>query len=306
MLNNACFSQIQKPCKQFRIFLYKEEVEYADGRPAPFVVTLTIMKDYLIALFLGFVEGLTEFIPVSSTAHLVLLAEGLNFNAPEGHVFEVFIQLGAILAVIVTYRRKLWDTVIGLPHDRTAQTFALNVVLATIPALIAGALGRDWIKEHLYTPGCIATALIVGGVIILLLEKRLKSARYDSVDGIPHKTAFLIGCCQALALMPGVSRSGATIMGALALGLARPAAAEFSFFLAIPVMVAAAAYDMMKGWDDIISNNHLGLLMTGFAAAFITAMLVIRAALYVISKYGFTPFAWYRIGLGLLVLFILL
>lgn len=269
------------------------------------MVTLDFMKDYLIALLLGFVEGLTEFIPVSSTGHLILLAEGLDFNAPEGHVFEVFIQLGAILAVIVTYRRRLWDTVIGLPHDRTAQSFAINVILATIPALIAGALGRDWIKEHLYNPACIAIALIVGGIIILLLEKRFKTARYDNIDAIPPKTALLIGCCQALALIPGVSRSGATIMGALMLGLSRPAAAEFSFFLAIPVMVAAVAYDTMKGWDDIINNNHLGLMLAGLVAAFITAMFVIRAALYVISKYGFTPFAWYRIGLGLLVLYMI-
>ncbi len=281
-------------------------LEAPGGRPRPFVITLFFMKDYLIALFLGFVEGLTEFIPVSSTAHLVLLADGLNFNAPEGHVFEVFIQLGAILAVIVTYRRRLWDTLTGLPHDRTAQNFAMNVILATIPALIAGALGRDWIKQHLYNPASIAIALIAGGIIILLLEKRFRTARYDNIDSIPPKTAFLIGCCQALALMPGVSRSGATIMGALLLGLSRPAAAEFSFFLAIPVMMAAVAYDTMKGWNDIISNDHFGLMMTGLVAAFVTAMFVIRAALYVISKYGFTPFAWYRIGLGLLVLFILL
>ena len=264
------------------------------------------MKDYLIALFLGFIEGLTEFIPVSSTAHLVLLVEGLDFPSPPGHVFEVFIQIGAILAVMVTYRRKLWHTVTGLPHDKTAQNFAFNIVLATLPALAAGALGRDWIKAHLYNPTCIAAALIIGGVIILLLEKRFKTARYDNVDAIPAKTALLIGCCQALALMPGVSRSGATIMGALVLGLSRPAAAEFSFFLAIPVMMAAVAYDTLKGWDEIIAYGHLGLMLTGMAAAFVTAMLVIRAALYVISRYGFTPFAWYRIALGALVLFVFL
>lgn len=270
------------------------------------MITLVFMKDYLIALFLGFIEGLTEFIPVSSTAHLVLLVEGLDFLAPPGHVFEVFIQIGAIFAVIVTYRRKLWDTVIGLPHDKTAQSFAFNIAIATLPALAAGALGRDWIKAHLYTPTCIAIALIVGGIIILLLEKRFKTARYDNIDTIPAKTALLIGCCQALALMPGVSRSGATIMGALILGLSRPAAAEFSFFLAIPVMMAAVAYDTLKGWDEIIAYGHLGLMLTGMIAAFVTAMVVIRAALYVISKYGFAPFAWYRIALGAIVLLIFL
>ncbi|MBU0858970.1 MAG: undecaprenyl-diphosphate phosphatase, partial [Alphaproteobacteria bacterium] len=165
------------------------------------------MIDYLIAVFLGFVEGLTEFLPVSSTAHIVLLVEGLKFPTPPGHVFEVFIQLGAILAVMVLYRRKLWHTTIGLPHDPVAQKFALNIAVATIPAVIAGLIGRDWIKEHLYSPVSIAVALIVGGVIILLLEKRLKDPRIETVDDIPWKTALLIGCCQAVALMPGVSRS---------------------------------------------------------------------------------------------------
>ena len=264
------------------------------------------MTDYLIALFLGFVEGLTEFIPVSSTAHLVLLVDMLDFPAPPGHVFEVFIQLGAIMAVMVLYRRRLWDTVVGLPHDRTAQRFALNVLLATLPALAAGALGRDWIKEHLYNPAYMAAALIAGGIIILILEKKLTAARMATIDDITPRTALLIGCCQALALMPGVSRSGATIMGALALGLGRPAAAEFSFFLAIPVMLAAVAYDTLHGWDDIVAFGHLGLMLTGLAAAFVTALVVIRTALYVIARFGFMPFVWYRIGLGLLILFMVL
>lgn len=260
------------------------------------------MTDYLIALILGIVEGLTEFLPVSSTAHLVLLVEGLNFPSPPGRVFEVFIQLGAILAVMVLYRKKLWNTLVGLPSDPVAQKFTLNMIVATIPAVIAGLIGRDWIKENLYNPVCIAIALIAGGLIILLLEKRLKTARIDNVDNIPWKTALIIGCCQALALMPGVSRSGATIMGALAFGLARPAAAEFSFFLAIPVMLAAVAFDTWKGWDDIIAYDHLGLMLTGLAGAFVTALFVVKAAIYFIGRFGFTPFAWYRIALGLIVL----
>jgi undecaprenyl-diphosphatase len=264
------------------------------------------MIDYLIALFIGFVEGLTEFLPVSSTAHIVLLVEGLNLPTPPGHVFEVFIQLGAIMAVMWIYRAKLWHTVTGLPSDPVAQKFTINMIVATIPAVLAGLAGRDWIKENLYNPVSIAIALIIGGVIILLLEKKLRQARIHSVDDIPWRTALLIGCCQALALMPGVSRSGATIMGALGAGLARPVAAEFSFFLAIPVMLAAVAYDTYKGWDAIMANDHLGLMLAGLAAAFVTALCVVKAAIYFISRFGFTPFAWYRIVLGFVVLAIFL
>lgn len=264
------------------------------------------MGDYLTALFLGFIEGLTEFIPVSSTAHLIVLTKGLNFSAPPGHVFEVFIQLGAVLAVVVLYRRKLWQTFLGLPREKSAQLFTLNLIVGTIPALVAGAFLHDWIKETLYNPSVIAVALIAGGVFILLLEKKLCRSKICSVDDIPCKAAFLIGCFQMLALVPGVSRSGATIMGSLALGLSRPAAAEFSFFLAVPVMMAAVAYDTMKNWDAIIAYGHMDLMMTGFFAAFVTAMLVIKFALAVISRYGFAPFAWYRIAAGLIILFVFL
>lgn len=259
------------------------------------------MSDLLTALFLGFVEGLTEFIPVSSTAHLVLLTEGLNFPAPPGHVFEVFIQLGAILAVIVLYRRKLWETAVGLPREKKAQRFALNLILGTIPALIAGGLGRDFIKENFYNPAVIGSMLIAGGIIILLLEKKLNGGKIASIDDIPPQTAFLIGCCQTLALVPGVSRSGATIMGALSFGLARPAAAEFSFFLAIPVMLAAVSYDTMKSWHNIIAYDHLSLMLAGLLASFFTALVVIKFALHLISKHGFVPFAWYRIVAGIVI-----
>lgn len=263
------------------------------------------MTEFLTALFLGFVEGLTEFIPVSSTAHLVLLTEGLDFPAPPGHVFEVFIQLGAILAVVVLYRRRLWQTITGLPRDRTARLFALNLVLGTVPALAAGAIGRDWIKGALYNPPVIGAMLIAGGIVILLLEKKLDRRRYESVDGIPARTAFLIGCCQALALVPGVSRSGATIMGALACGLSRPAAAEFSFFLAIPVMLAAVGYDTVRSWDAIAAYGHFGLMLAGLAAAFVTAMIVVKSVLHFISRHGFAPFAWYRIAAGILVFIVM-
>jgi len=263
------------------------------------------MSDLLTALFLGFIEGLTEFIPVSSTAHLVILTEALNFQAPPGHVFEVFIQIGAILAVVVLYRRKLWETAIHLPHEKSAQLFVANLIAGTIPALIAGGLGRDWIKGHLYNPSVIAATLIAGGIVILLLEKRLNRSKIASVDDIPLKTAFLIGCCQMLALVPGVSRSGATIMGSLIFGLTRSAAAEFSFFLAIPVMLAAVTYDTAKSWYSIVAYGHFGLMMTGLLAAFVTALAVIKFALRIISSHGFAPFAWYRIAIGILILAIL-
>lgn len=262
------------------------------------------MIEYLTALFLGFVEGLTEFIPVSSTGHLILLTEGLNFPAPPGHIFEVFIQLGAIFAVMVLYRRKIIDTILGLPSDPVAQNFARNIIVGTIPALIIGGLFHNFIKDSLYNPIVIASTLILGGIIILLFEKKFTQPVVHDVDHVSLKQALLIGCCQSVALIPGVSRSGATIMGSLALGLSRTAAAEFSFFLAIPVMICAVSYDIYKNWDALLSYPHVDLMAAGFVASFLTALLVVKGVIGLIGKYGFTPFAWYRIGLGLLVLFI--
>lgn len=264
------------------------------------------MNDLLTAIFLGFIEGLTEFIPVSSTAHLVMLVDWLNFPAPPGRVFEVFIQLGAILAVVVLYHRKFIYTALHLHSDPAARHFVLLLIIATIPALIVGALGRDFIKTHLYTPPVIAAALIIGGIIILVLDKHFQNPKITSADHVPLKTGFIIGCFQALALMPGVSRSGATIIGALSLRLSRPAAAELSFFMAVPVMFAAVTYDVLKSWHDIIATDALHLMLAGFAAAFITAMVVIKLALNVISRFGFAPFAWYRIGFGILILLMML
>lgn len=265
------------------------------------------MTEFLTAIFLGFVEGLTEFIPVSSTAHLIVLTKGLNFPAPPGHVFEVFIQLGAILAVMVLYWRKILETAIGVPRgDSKARRFTLNLILGTIPALMAGGLAHGWIKAHLYNPFVIAATLIAGGIVILILEKTFARRQHTLIDDMPPKTAFLIGCAQTLALVPGVSRSGATIMGALALGLSRPAAAEFSFFLAIPVMLAAVAYDMFRNWDALMAYDHFGLMLAGLGAAFVTALCVVRFAIAFISRYGFTPFAWYRIGAGIVILLVFL
>jgi undecaprenyl-diphosphatase len=258
------------------------------------------MIDYLVALFLGFVEGMTEFLPVSSTAHLLILTDFLNFKGPPGHSFEIFIQLGAIFAVVLLYFKKLWTTAINAPFDPAARHFIYCLLIGTVPAIIVGVLFHDFIKTSLYNPTVIATALCIGGVIILAFEKyKPAEGTISEIEKISLKTALLVGCCQAIAMIPGVSRSGASIIGGRALGLSRKAAAELSFFLAIPAMFAAVAYDTLKGWEEISKGGYFGLMLTGFTAAFITALIVIKAALWFISRYGFTPFGWYRIIAGL-------
>lgn len=265
-----------------------------------------MMTDYLTALFLGFVEGLTEFIPVSSTGHLLLLVEGLNFPAPPGKIFEVFIQIGAILAVMVLYRQKIFQTLCGITHDKTSQKFSLNIIVGTIPALLIGGLFHDFIKTVLYNPLVIATTLILGGLFILFFEKKFKTITVDNIDDITPKQAFMVGVCQSIAIIPGVSRSGATIMGSLALGLSRNVATEFSFFLAIPVMFAAVGYDLLKSWDSLLAYPNKGLMVAGLLASFLTAMVVVKGVVGFISRHGFTPFAYYRILLGIVVFFIFL
>jgi undecaprenyl-diphosphatase len=256
------------------------------------------MEQYLKALFLGVLEGFTEFLPVSSTAHLLIASEWIDFKGPPGHVFEIFIQLGAIFAVLVLYRQKLLHVGLNWHRDKTARHFILILIVATIPALVAGALGRDYIKTHLYNPTVIGWALIIGGIVMIAFERLKRPSVFQDVDTLPLKTAALIGCFQTLALVPGVSRSGASIIGGLAAGLTRKSAAEFSFFLAIPVMFAAVLYDTLKSWDDIIASDGLMLMLTGFFAAFVTAMVVIRLALYVVGRFGFVPFGIYRIFAG--------
>ncbi len=264
------------------------------------------MLDYLVAIFLGFVEGLTEFIPVSSTAHIVLLVEGLNFPAPPGKVFEVFIQIGAILAVMILYRMKIWDTIKGLHNDPVSQKFALNVIIGTIPALLIGLAFHNFIKTVLYNPIIIAAALIIGGLIILFFEKKFQSPTTQDVDSISHKQAFIIGIYQCIAMIPGVSRSGATIMGSLSIGLSRKAATEFSFFLAMPVMFAAVSFDLYKNWDLLVDYPQKGLMVAGLVSAFLTALVIVKTVVGFVSRHGFAPFAWYRIILGIVVLFIFL
>ncbi len=260
----------------------------------------------MIAALLGVIEGLTEFLPVSSTGHLILFGKLLHFELPEKSekAFDVMIQLGAILALVLLYFRKLWATLIGLPTDPAARRFALVIILAFLPAMVLGAAFHGFIKERLFAPAVVATALIIGGIVILIVEQLHKRDLYNSVDEVPPRTAFYIGIAQCLALIPGTSRSGATIIGGLLLGLERRTAAEFSFFLSIPTMTAAFVYDLYKNHADL-SFDDAGLIAVGFVAAFIAALLVVQPFLAVVSRIGFAPFAYYRVALGVFVLTLL-
>jgi undecaprenyl-diphosphatase len=262
----------------------------------------------LSALLLGIVEGLTEFIPVSSTGHLILLIDLLGFTAPPGKSFEIVIQLGAILAVIIIYFAKLWGIVLALPRGgdegRAARAYAGNIILAFIPALVIGATLYEVITKRLFAPYVVCVALIVGGVAIILIERFRATPRIESVEEIGWRAAILIGFGQVLAMIPGTSRSGATIITALLCGVSRPVAAEFSFVLAIPTMLAAAVFSLYKNWS-VLSFDGAALIVVGFASAFVVAFLVVRAVIAVIAKIGFAPFGWYRIAVGLVMLGVL-
>jgi undecaprenyl-diphosphatase len=256
------------------------------------------------AVLLGVVEGLTEFIPVSSTGHLILLVDLLGFQGPPGRVFEIAIQLGAILAVCWLYRAKLVGVAVGIFSGGEDLHFARNVLLAFLPAAVIGFFAHSFIKGVLFSPWVVATSLVVGGIAILVIERNLKLAHHHIIEKFPAPLAVAIGFCQALAMIPGVSRSGATIMGALLLRVDRKAATEFSFFLAIPTMLAATVYDLWKN-RMTLSDDGLLVIALGFVAAFIAAMLVVRVVIEFVSRRGFTPFAWYRIAVGFLMLAIL-
>lgn len=258
----------------------------------------------LIAAFLGLVEGLTEFIPVSSTGHLILLVDLLKLPTPPGRVFEIVIQFGAIAAVLVVYWKRLWAKAIGFFSDAGARRFAYAIIAAFLPAAVIGVLAGDFVKATLYRPSVVATALIVGGLIILLVEKRAMAPKISDVDGIDVKTALKIGAAQCVAFIPGVSRSGATIIGARLFGVDRPAAAEFSFFVAIPTMLGAASLNLWEA-RDALSADAISMIAVGFVSAFLSALVVVRAVVGFVSKHGFAPFAWYRIGLGALILLLL-
>ena len=255
----------------------------------------------LAAALLGIVQGLTEFLPVSSTAHLLLGARLIGFDDPGG-VFTVTIQLGSILAVMWLYRAKILRVIAGLPSDPEARHFALMVLVAFLPALIAGALFAGYVKRVLYTtPAVIAWSFIIGGVVMLVVERYRPEPVVKNADHTSLARALGIGACQVVAMIPGVSRSGATIVGAMLLRLDRPAAAEFSFFLAMPTMTAAFAHDLLEARHDL-SADRLAEIGVGFVLAFIAALLVVRPFLSVVRRVGFVPFAWYRIVAGVLVL----
>ena len=256
-----------------------------------------MLTDYLQAALLGIVEGLTEFIPVSSTGHLILLVDLLGFRGPPGKVFEIAIQLGAILAICVVYWPRLFGTLAGLGRDERANRFTANVLLGFLPALVIGFFAHGFIKGVLFNPWVVSVALVVGGLVILAIERFIGRGEVRSVDDFPFSLSLKIGLLQCLAMIPGVSRSGATIMGARLLGVQPAAAAEFSFFLAVPTMAAATSYDLYKNWSSLTWEGG-GLIITGFVVAFLCAMLVVRSVIAFINRYGFVPFAWYRIIIG--------
>ncbi len=263
------------------------------------------MEIFFTALLLGLIEGLTEFLPVSSTGHLILAGDLLGFKGPADKTFEIVIQLGAILAVCVVYWRKLRDAALGLPSDAASRAFVRNVLLAFLPAAVIGAAAYKYIKALLESPMTVAVALVAGGVAILVIERIVKKPRVDTIEGMTAGLALQIGLCQVLAMVPGVSRAGATIMGSMLLGVDRRTAAEFSFFLAIPTMVGATALSLYKARHDL-SFDGATLIAGGFVMAFLSALVVVRSFIGFIGRHGFAPFAWYRIVVGLVAIGVLM
>ncbi len=255
----------------------------------------------LKALILGIVEGLTEFLPISSTGHLILAGDLLNFNDDRGKLFEIVIQFGAILAVVWEYRERLLKVAQGATSDPAARKFILNLFVAFLPLAILGLAFGKAIKANLFNPIAVATTFILGAFVILWAERRQHVIRVQTVEEMSVVDAFKLGIAQAFALIPGTSRSGATIIGGLLFGLSRKAATEFSFFLAIPTLGVATFYQLYKE-RALLNADDLGMWVVGFISAFISAFLCVRWLLRFISSHDFVPFAWYRIAFGLVVL----
>ncbi|MNF32697.1 Undecaprenyl-diphosphatase [compost metagenome] len=253
------------------------------------------------SLILGIVEGITEFLPISSTGHQIIVADLIDFSGERAMAFNIIIQLGAILAVVWEFRRKIIEVVVGLPRVAEAQRFTSNLLIAFLPAVILGVSFADLIHQYLFNPITVAAALIVGGVIMLWAERREHVIHAESVDDMTWKDALKVGCAQCLAMVPGTSRSGATIIGGLLFGLSRKAATEFSFFLAMPTMVGAAVYSGYK-YRELFLPADLPVFAIGFVTSFIFAMIAVRALLKFIGNHSYALFAWYRIGFGLLIL----
>jgi undecaprenyl-diphosphatase len=258
----------------------------------------------LKALVLGIVEGLTEFLPISSTGHLILAGDLLGFNDDKGKVFEIVIQTGAMLAIVWEFRARFWSVLSGFTTRQEARSFVANLAVAFMPAAVLGLAFGKYIKAYLFKPVPVALAFIVGGFVILWVERRPRpesTARIRSVDDMSWRDALKVGFAQAFALIPGTSRSGATIIGGMLFGLSRRAATEFSFFLAVPTLVAAGLYDLYKN-RGLLSIDDLGMFAVGFIAAFVSAFFCVRWLLRYIGSHDFKVFAWYRIVFGLLVL----
>ncbi|WP_047390983.1 undecaprenyl-diphosphate phosphatase [Chitinibacter sp. ZOR0017] len=254
------------------------------------------------SLIMGLVEGITEFLPISSTGHLILTGDLLNFLTKEKRdVYEIFIQLGAMLAVVWEYRRKIGSSIASAGQPGPGRTLLLGVIVAFIPAAILGKLFSEQIKAVLFNPVAVSVAFIVGGFIILWAEKRQHTVRVETVDELTLKDAIKVGFCQCLALIPGTSRSGATIIGGMFLGLSRKAATEFSFFLGIPTLGAASLYSLYKH-RHVLDSADIAVFAVGFISSFIFAFIAIRALIRFVSTHTFVVFAWYRIVFGLIVL----
>ncbi len=254
------------------------------------------------AALMGLVEGLTEFLPISSTGHLILAGTLLGFHDDKAKVFEIAIQTGAIFAVILVYWQKISSTVRGLGHSPQAQRFAFNVLIGFLPAVVLGLLLGKAIKAHLFTPAVVASAFIIGGFIILWAERRPASTvRVHEVEAMRGRDALKVGLVQCLAMVPGTSRSGATIIGGMLLGLSRKAATDFSFYLAIPTLIGAGAYSLYKE-RALLSMDDLPMFGVGLLVSFISAWVCVRWLLRFIASHSFEVFAWYRIAFGLLVL----
>jgi undecaprenyl-diphosphatase len=253
------------------------------------------------ALILGVVEGLTEFLPISSTGHQIIVADLIDFGGERAMAFNIIIQLGAILAVVWEFRRKILDVVMGLPKQREAQRFTLNLLIAFLPAVVLGVMFADLIHEYLFNPITVATALVIGGVVMLWAERREHVIRAESVDEMTWVDALKVGCAQCLAMIPGTSRSGSTIIGGLLFGLSRKTATEFSFFLAMPTMVGAAVYSGYK-YHNLFQPADFPVFALGFVTSFVFAMIAVRGLLRFIASHSYAVFAWYRIAFGLLIL----
>ncbi|WP_126173215.1 undecaprenyl-diphosphate phosphatase [Altericroceibacterium xinjiangense] len=256
----------------------------------------------LTAILLGIVEGLTEFVPVSSTGHLILASELFGYSSAQWAMFNIVIQLGAILAVVVLYWKTFWDAGIGvLKLQPAALRFARNLAVGLLPSVVLGLLLKDYIDILLASPAVVAWALVIGGIAILVIEKLVTPGPDEPVSEMPLKTAIGVGFAQCLAMVPGVSRSGATIMGALGMGVGRKTAAEFSFFLAVPTMLGASILEVSEKSEGMGAVGPVGWweIGVGFVVSFLVALAVIRAFVAYVSRHGFAPFAWYRIVIGL-------